>query len=76
MSPLQNIVPPSFNEESPVTTSAYDEAYRVIQEAEEAIIRVTDDLANIGSRPCWVIAMETTWDHLVHFIPFVMRNCY
>ena len=72
MSTLQNIVPPSFDEESPVTTSAYDEAYRIVEEAEEAIIRVTDGLANIGTRPCWVIAMETTWDHSVCFIPLVM----
>ena len=76
MSHLQNIVPPSFDEESPVPTAAYDGAYRVIEEAEEAIIRVTDDLANFGTRPYWVIAMETTWDHLVRFIALIMRNSY
>ena len=76
MSHLQNIVPPSFDEESPVPTSAHDGAYRVIEEAEEAIIRVTDDLANFRTRPYWVIAMETTWDHLVRFIPLIMRNSY
>ena len=68
MFPVQNIVPASFDEELPITTSAYDKAYCVVKEAEEAIIHVINDLTNIRTRPYWVIVMETTWDHLVCFI--------
>ena len=74
MSSLQNIVPPSFDDETPLAVPADDKACRVVKEAEEAIIHVTDDLAKSATRPHWIKAMDTTWEHLVCFIPMVTTS--